>query len=1134
MGMRRDARRHDTAGSRQHEAVRTDQWWEYRPEQRVLTIDGPGRVIAVHDGPFPGAEEYEITLEGGLGGGRYMPGQIAEAPSTTAELHTAADDYPELGSVLVDRPDPATLSYTASMDSGGGAPAPGGAEGSGDDSGAGDEHGSWAPEYNNALYHREDRLARSINGEHVDDHGTAPDWTRAGNPNVYDRQSTEGEPDPEWIEDARQRQQAMAAHTPPGWEGAVGPFPHEYGDPHVYARDIHSGAGNCVCGAGPDDGLHLQAAPGVERRTARAFEDDDKGTVYLRFGHWPKNERSDNGVTGHPEEGVSVYDLNKQGDPEDPDAGLNRWHEHSHSCEPDCDLDQWNEEYGNDTGDEMRGRVDRAERARRSGVDRKGEVGHLVKGKMVGIGHDGEPLLQKVRRVGDWIDHRHLFVPGAAPHHLARTPDDEDYAPPEGQGPLSAHSHLTLGPDPKDELAAAQHLIEHHGYTTDQLLNLENPGQGDPFTAEHSLEHDLDFERPGGGSFSGGEEEGEEHVHNSHPEPAGLKDFPQIPKDYHPGWGGAHNPHGDLAKTEPAGVDPHVPLHSLSSLPSVLAHDWVGFPDEDDDARRHLVDEHGIGEDYIYAPHEQHDRTHEEIDEAEYHDPDLHGVPHEHRTVDRKWSPMPWEGKERSGGSTYDDADRRALAPINTEPFTPLQHSLSMLVTAAADAEFRFHVTAAWSDVRAKAKRIRAEGGVHITHSSDLIVMGNVQGDHDTYETGLQRVPGQRQSVALYSCGCKWGAYHWGAPDDTGRFGGRMCSHALALQYEAASRGMFGRDIDVDDVKPKWVPSKVVVKYDIDNGQHIRATSSVPEQAPLLVALATAADDDPVWTVLAAAYDMFGDTSYVEPSLISPLGPTEPRNPEENPASAGPLSSTEPRNWGRIPERPPMRSYIGSALGKEAFWQALIPAARMILPKLIKSVVPSLIDHKVRENAGSAKPAGEVTVPDGTQATMHDEPEGALPETDGEEHTATLGDVNLTGGSGVASADPVDTVTDGVDLNTMSGDALSPDDQSMQTQGSVEAIVAEFQRSAAAKSLMTSGKAGADPGGNGDIAAAAEAHLAKVAGSTFSRAEQDALINEAPGVQASNVDRLVLEGTHYAEIDRRMADGQEENALWWI
>ena len=51
--------------------------------------------------------------------------------------------------------------------------------------------------------------------------------------------------------------------TVPGWEGSVGPFKSQYGEPHVYARDIHSGAGNGVCGHHPGQRLHIQIAPGV-------------------------------------------------------------------------------------------------------------------------------------------------------------------------------------------------------------------------------------------------------------------------------------------------------------------------------------------------------------------------------------------------------------------------------------------------------------------------------------------------------------------------------------------------------------------------------------------------------------------------------------------------------------------------------------------------------------------------------------------------------------------------------------------------------------------------------------------------------------------------------------------------------
>lgn len=43
----------------------------------------------------------------------------------------------------------------------------------------------------------------------------------------------------------------------PGEEGSIGPGPAEYGNPHVYARDTESGAGNCVCGRPPEHDLHI-------------------------------------------------------------------------------------------------------------------------------------------------------------------------------------------------------------------------------------------------------------------------------------------------------------------------------------------------------------------------------------------------------------------------------------------------------------------------------------------------------------------------------------------------------------------------------------------------------------------------------------------------------------------------------------------------------------------------------------------------------------------------------------------------------------------------------------------------------------------------------------------------------------
>lgn len=100
--------RHDTEASRRH-AVVSEQYYDFQPNQRVITLDGiPGIVTAVWDGPVPGNEEYEVTLDRGMGGGAYTASQLTATEQTTASEHRQANqDYPELGTILSDRPDPA-------------------------------------------------------------------------------------------------------------------------------------------------------------------------------------------------------------------------------------------------------------------------------------------------------------------------------------------------------------------------------------------------------------------------------------------------------------------------------------------------------------------------------------------------------------------------------------------------------------------------------------------------------------------------------------------------------------------------------------------------------------------------------------------------------------------------------------------------------------------------------------------------------------------------------------------------------------------------------------------------------------------------------------------------------------------
>jgi mRNA-degrading endonuclease RelE of RelBE toxin-antitoxin system len=804
-----------------------------------------------------------------------------------------------------------------------------------------------------------------------------------------------------------------------------------------------------------DDGsLHIGAVSLHDYGTAeRRLGAAEPPKTYLRFGDWPADERSTNNVTGAKEEGVSVYDLDHHGDPEDPDPDMSRGHEHDEYCEPDCDMHLGNDDFGNDTHEEMHGRVQRAERGRYNGTDRPQDVGHLVTGEHVGFGHDNEPLLNNVKRVGDWIDHKHMFFPGAKPHRLARDPEDEDYEPPKGLRRRAAAE------GPKTYTWKGQAYGPDGGYV------------------------DKDYEVQGPLYHGGGKR---------------LKPGDTIRpgrKSNYPNWG-----------DEP-GKSTHVYFTPRKDTAASYAQQTGG----------HVYEVEPTGD----------FRMDHNVDDYKTKHP---------LTVVRRLEPSEWrtphEGAQQDG--SYEDmADEAPEEEIVSQgAFSPYD----LISTAGADPEFRFHITAAWADVRAKAKRIRSEGKVRITLASDGVVFGEVQGDHHVYETGVQRFPGSKHSVATYTCGCKWGAYHWGADDDFSRFAGRMCSHALALQFEAQSRGMFGRDVTEDSAKPEWVPKKVVLRYDIDSGDNKLVRSSALEVTPL-VALAQwsrAQGDDP--EEFAFLLGLHGLTAAINSPWGEPVpeaphytpGPTKPRNPSENPGSTGWATQSDPDNWNSInpndlgdrvasipQEIAQSDDPLGSMPGTEdtplengvtAYWRHLqdVPMTAEAISMLGEQFGPPRPSGP-KGGQGGDMPPGHPGMPQheelspGAEATLHMEPEGALPFTDG----------------------------DGPDLTD--DESLTPPHTA--SQEGVEDIVAAFQATAAhlapgSSNTPPGAYTGAALGEPGDIAKAAKAALAKFALKDYSPVEQAAIINEGKGVRAANLDRLDISGTHYAHQE------DEDDEIW--
>lgn len=111
--------------------------------------------------------------------------------------------------------------------------------------------------------------------------------------------------------------------------------------------------------------------------------------------------------------------------------------------------------------------------------------------------------------------------------------------------------------------------------------------------------------------------------------------------------------------------------------------------------------------------------------------------------------------------------------------------------------------TSAWRDVQAKAARIRSNGGVHIIAVTPTSISAEVKGDSNIYLTTITRVPNSKQ-VALWSCGCDWNTYSWARSGRWKKYEGRMCSHALAVVYQAQSEQMFGGEVGEQRGKPTW------------------------------------------------------------------------------------------------------------------------------------------------------------------------------------------------------------------------------------------------------------------------------------------------------------------------------------------
>ena len=360
----------------------------------------------------------------------------------------------------------------------------------------------------------------------------------------------------------------------------------------------------------------------------------------------------------------------------------------------------------------------------------------------------------------------------------------------------------------------------------------------------------------------------------------------------------------------------------------------------------------------------------------------------------------------------------------------------------------RFHANlrheGSWAEVQQKAHDIFKIDGVHIIAWDGTRVAAHVLGDHGTYLSEIQFVEGTK-SPAVWNCSCPWAAYSWGRSGRWKKYEGRVCSHTLALLYQFQSNPTaILEDLGWDDeltFYDKPVPNK--------QWAVARRKTAFVQQCPVC-GEGFESSEGMALESMDVCSDICADIVEIESG--SDFNPAE--------------DAMDHIGYQTVSDHHKHKKckYCGEHHSK---------------------------DHICDPEAVS-------WLADAFHGSLHDEPEAALPSTDG---NAVVDD----------------------EMDPQNYDEIGDDEQAASTIASVQG-----------RSWLMDGGAGNSSHNDSDIAKAARQHL-KTALKEFSAAEQAELINEGEDVLASNLDKLQIEGTHYESLENQLQRAEEggDTVFWW-